>query len=155
MLASWSQSTIVVQVSWSQMRQFAECRLNDVQDHLSLGSWKGWDHGSCQIWAKSNSVPSVDSDISGWRKGGWHEADRALTGRILALAGVPSPEVNVSACVVFPRTREHLLTFCFWSPKGINISHPLKPTPLFTLYKQIGLFLCMHIICKCLCIFWL
>lgn len=86
----------------------------------------------------------------------------------MALAGVPSPEVNFGAFVVFPRTREHqsvnknvkknpLLSDNYLG----NIDHvcslfcfhcsnlPLTKEPLFTLYNQIGMFSCVYINCKC------
>lgn len=53
---------------------------------------------------------TVDLDISSCRKRGNDTSD--LTRHVLALSGVPSPEVNLGVYVVFPCTRERLLTFC-------------------------------------------
>lgn len=54
----------------------------------------------------------VDLDISSCRKRGNDTGGSDLTRHVLALAGVPSPEVNLGVYVVFPCTHEHLLTFC-------------------------------------------
>lgn len=83
-------------------QQFTDCNLNDVQDHLSLCSWAT--RGSCQLsdldWIKQRATPK-DSNISVWRKEGRPRTSRDVTGHMLTLAGVPSPEVILGDHVVF------------------------------------------------------